>query len=350
MTNIQQQELNDARKGTLHFLGRIELQPVSSFDLGLVSGFITGTGFLTDLKSGCLNTVKSCTTGQKVIASMSEFVRPIREMLAKFIDALIDRIAATYGDYTPLMEWLGEFGKWAVSNLTGTLADVIPGWGYVQNCAAVYDGVKKTVTSCIKWIDQVFSGYGVKLLEGGPTIMAESLARHNLTAIAHGLKDTAVASTRIGLQAAGDAVSGVGAIINALTGILQRIANMVGYCVQRFLVSRTLDQARRQWNTKGVMLDDADQFLPWFKRASAFTPIIPAMTLLSGFVGHPYRFLQLITPTDQVIDQATFDQGVKHIEKLKSLATDYARSWQDSYKLKFISSDNLISARLAEIS
>ena len=349
MTTIQQEELADARRGTLYFLGRIDLQPVSSFDLGLVASFVTGTGFLKDLKQGTLQVVKSCDTGKKTVAGISEFIRPLREQIAKFIDALTDRFAALYGDYAPLMEWLGDFGSWAVNTLVGSLADIIPGWGYVQGAASIYDGVKQSVTGAINWISQVYSGYGVKLLEGGPTVMAESLARHNATALAGGLKDIAVASTKLGLQAAGDAVAGVGAIVGAVTGILQRIANLLGYCVQRFMVTRTLNQAKNQWDNKGPMIEDGDEFLSWFKRASVFTPIVPSLTLLSGFVGHPYRFLQLISPADQVTDQASFDKGVKHIEKLKSLATDYAKTWQDSYKLKFTSTDNLISARIADI-
>ena len=349
MMDIQQKELDDARRGTLYFLGRLDLQPVPSFDLGLVSNFVTGTGFLSDLKTGCLSIVNSCDQGKKVLEGISEYTTPIKDLIAGFIDALTDRIAQCFGESAPVMEWVGEFATWAISSLAGSLADIIPGWGYVQAASDLYDGVKQSIRSAIKWLGQLYSGYGVKLLQGGPTIMAEALARHNALGLAGGLKDIAVTGLNVGLTAAGDAVGGVGAIINALLGVLQRIANLLGYCIQRWLVGRSLNQARTQWESQGEMLKDAGQFLQWFKKAAAFTPIIPTMTLLSGYTGHPYRFLQLISSGSELINQKQFDKGVDHISKLKDLAKDYATEWQSGYKLQFTSADPVIAGTLKNL-
>ena len=347
--DIQQTELADARRGTLYFLGNISVNPAPSFDFGLVSNFVGNTEILHDLKDGALTIVKSCDKGRRAIDGIHTYTAPIRELFTRFFDSLIEKTGKLFGETAPVMDWVGEFASWAISSLVGSLESIVPGWGYVQNAADLYSGIKQSITSAIKWLGQCLSGYGVKLLEGGPVIMAQALARHSATGLAGGLKDIAVTSTKIGLQTAGDAAAGVGSIINALTGILQRIANLVGYCIQRVLVGRALDQARTQWIDKGPMLSDAGQFLQWFKRTSVITPIIPSLTLMSGFVGHPYRFLKLITEDDEIIDQKSFDKGVDHIDKLKSLAKDYAKEWQDSYKLKFTSSDNLIASRIADL-
>ena len=231
----------------------------------------------------------------------------------------------------------------------GSLADIIPGWGYVESAIDLYDGVKQSVVSALKWLGQVYSGWGVKLLDGGPVVMASAIARHNATSLAGGLKDIAITSTKIGLQAAGDAAGGVGSIFGMITGLLQRIANMVGYCVQRFLLNRTLSQARYHWDNKAELVTDQERFLEWFKRSCAVTPVIAGLTLQSGLTANPLRFLALITPTDEVISQDAYNKGVEHISKLKDLSKSYVNEYADNYKLKFSGTDNYTQARIDDI-
>ena len=348
MNNIQQAELDDARLGTLYFLGKIKVTRQPSFDIGLIGNFSSGTTVLTDLKHGAETVVNSCSAGRKVLDGLSQYTKPIRELMASFMDALTEMIFHQYGEYAAALEWVGEFGTWAVSSLVGSLADIIPGWGYVQAAADLYEGVKKSVLSAIKWLTQVASGWRVKLLEGGPSIIARALALHNAAGVASGLKDIAITSISTGLQAATDAAAGVGAIVNAVTGILQRIANLVCYCVQRFLLNKTINQAGFQWNNEGVMKTHHQQFNQWYQKAVLSTPVVAALTMISGFVGNPIRFLALINPDGEMIEQSQFDQGVKHIDKLKNLSSDYLKTYADCYKLKFSSDDKLVSARLSD--
>ena len=179
--------------------------------------------------------------------------------------------------------------------------------------------------------------------------MASAIARHNATALAGGLKDIAVASAGIGLQAAGDAAAGVGSIVSMITGLLQRIANIVGYCVQRFLLARTLNQAKYHWDNKAELVTDHDRFLEWFKRSCAVTPVVAGLTLQSGFVANPIRFLSLFTSGDELINQEAFDKGVQHIGKLKDLSKSYVKEYAESYKLNFKSADPVVSARVNQI-
>ena len=168
VSDIQQAQLDDARKGTLYFLGNLNMVSVPSFDIGLISNFVGGTSVLSDIKSASMTLLKKSDTGKAVVDGLSEFAKPIKDVVASFFDALTERLAAIYGDELFGLEWLGEFGSWAVSSFAGSLASVIPGWGYVQSAGDLYDGTKKAVLSAIKWLGQVYSGWGVSLLEGGP--------------------------------------------------------------------------------------------------------------------------------------------------------------------------------------
>ncbi len=347
--DIQQAELSDARRGTLYFLGKIEIIKQPSFDVGLIGNFATGTTIFSDLTHASISILASCTTGRQLLDGVSKVTEPIRQLIADFFEAVSHKLTALYGEALGAAEWLAEFTSWAVSTFAGSLGDIIPGWGYVQNASDMYDGVKKAVTGAIKWMDQVYSGWGVELLQGGPAIMAEAIARHNATRLAGGIKDIALVSVKTGLQAAGDGVAGVGSIIGAVTGILQRLANLIEYAVQRYLMNKIISKADYQWRNRGLMLTSHNKFNDWFKRACALCPITAALTISSGFTAHPYRFLAMISHDGEINSQEEFVAGVKHIDTLKKLAKEYINGYQDCYKIKFQSSDPVVKARLEEI-
>lgn len=348
MNEIQQKELADARRGTVYFLSNLEMIKKPSFDLGIISNFGSNTAILSDLQTATKTIVSSCDVGRKVIDGMEAKIAPIRQLFTSFFDALAKKLYDLYGEGVEALEWIGEFTAWAVSMLVGSLSDIIPGWGYVSGALDIYEGVKRSVLSAIKWLGQVFSGWGVELLQGGPSIISQAIARHNATSLAGGLKDIAIESVKMGLQAGGDAAAGVGSIIGAVTGILQRIANLIGYFAQRALMRRVITKASYQWGSDGELLHDHTAFNHWFKVACVTTPVIAALTMISGFVGHPYRFLSLISDDNEIIEQKDFDQGILYIEKLKSLSVNYIKEYQDAYKLEFTGSDKLVYSRLAD--
>jgi len=347
--NIQTAELDDSRKGSVYFLGQLQIEQKPSFDIGLINNFVSGTSVVSDLKNASSNLIKQVNKGKREIPGSERFIKPVRDSLSSFFDKMTENFLDLYGHNGVVVEWMEEFGTWAISSLVGTLADVIPGWGYVQSASALYDGVKQSVGSAIRWLKQVYSGWGVKLLDGSPTVIASAIAAHNAAGLAGGLKDIAITSAKISLQAAGDAVAGVGSIVNMITGILQRIANLVGYCIQRFLLLKTFNQASYHWDNKAELVTDHERFNAWFKKSCVCTPVIAALTMQSGFVANPMRFLALLTDDDEVISQEAFDKGVKHIEKLKSLSREYCRSYAEAYKLNFKSEDPVVSGRLNNI-
>ena len=349
MNTAQQIELDDARHGTLFFLGKLEIQKEPSFDLGLINNFVGSTSILSDLKNGSTILLQSCSAGKKLVDGLDKFKTKIQEALASFFDAITEKIADIYGDAGEILEWVGEFGTWAISTFAGSLSDIIPGWGYVQDAADIYDGIKTSVIKAVAWIGQIFTGWGVKLLEGGPAIMARSIAQHSASGLAGGLKDIAISSCKIGLQAAGDAAAGIGSVVGAVTGILQRMANLVGYCVQRFFLNRTINQASYQWENKGDMIDNHLIFNEWFNKACVCTPVVAALTLCSGNAANPLRFLKLLTPDNTIVNQSDYDKGIKHIAKLKALSGDYVREYTSGYHLTITSRESYTSGMLRNI-
>ena len=230
-------------------------------------------------------------------------------MVSVFFDSVHTRIIDMFGESSSVLEWAGEFLLWAASTFAGSVADIIPGWGYVQDAADLYDGINKGITNAHKWLSQVYRGWGVSLLEGGPEIISHGIMQHHITAIAGGLKDIAITSTKIGLHAAGDAAAGVGSIVGAVTGFLQRIVNLLCYAIQRYLLNRSFNQAQESWKNNDDLKNIHTTFNAWFKLAVTRTPVISALMMQSGLVANPIKFLSLLNTNNEVITQDKYDKG-----------------------------------------
>lgn len=356
---VQKKEMADARLGVLYFLGNTRAVPKPKLELGLVGSFVADTTALSDLKDASLWIVNHTGPGKKVVEGVTKAkdwvadkLKPITDLIKNFFNHLKIKIVETFGEAWDGIEAIAEYIVWATAELSQVLTNLIPGWGYVQSAADMYKGAKQAVVGVIRFVDQLYSGWGVKLMGGHPSVIANALARHSLVMIGSGLKDVAIAGVKIGLQAGGDALAGVGAVFSAVAGALQRIVALIDRFIQRFRVQAVLKRAHNEWlihKSDTCIASNHKQFSEWFQNAVITTPIIAALTLGSGFAGHPYRFLQLIHTGDQVVTQAQFDAGVKHIEKLKSLASKYVSSYVDDYRTDFVSDDELVKARLLEI-
>ena len=346
----------DARLGTIYFLGNTQALGVPKMEVGAFGSFVGNTTILDDMKTASLALVEATGPGRAAMAaagrvadSLKSALKPITDMIKSFFQSLLQKIMNVMGGDLDGVEAVSEYTVWAVAELTQVLSNAIPAWGYVQSAADLYEGVKRGVTGAYRFIDQMWSGYGVELLGGHPSVISNALARHSLAMCAGGFKDMAVAGAKIGLQAAGDAFAGVGALFSAITGLLQRIANMVARAVQRLKVKSILDRAKQEWlirDSDSGLVASHDDFSKWFQNSVITTPIIAALTLSSGFAAHPYRFLQLIDTTGDVSSQSDFDKGVAYIDKLKSISSLYIGEYVDAYRMTFVSDDKLVSARL----
>ncbi|WP_271272512.1 hypothetical protein [Aliamphritea hakodatensis] len=367
---VQVAEMADARLGAMYMLAHTEIKKVPSFSLDPVGSFVVDTTPLSDLKTGCTYLLNKSEKGRKVVAKVSavgdkvaavkgkvdakldEFKQYIMRKLSEYFGVMVSKIKTVYGESLVGIEWIAEFGMWAASSFAKGLADLIPGWGYVQSLADGYVGVRTAILKSKDFIEQMWSGYGVQLLGGHPSIIANALARHSAKGIAGGVKDVLVAGVNIGLEAAGDAAGGAGTIVSAVTGVLSRVASLVEYIIQRCLINKTLKSAKKAWdnrNSPGSVVNDHKRFSEWFQRAVVTTPVVAALTMGSGFAAHPYKFLQLIQPNAGLVGSSEYAKGVHHIETLKKLSNKYIQEYNDNYSVAFHSTEGVIAARLKEM-
>ena len=356
---VQKLEMADARRGVIYFLGNTQSVVVPKFDGGVFSSFIADPTCLSDLKNGSVFILEKTGPGKKIVQGVTKAkdaitgaLAPIYETIKGFFSHLYNKIVERFGNDADGIEAIGEYIVWAAAELSQAMTSLIPGWGYVQSAADMYKGARQAVIAAKEFVTQLYSGYGVKLLGGHPAIIANALARHSLAQFGGGLKDVAVGAGKIALQAGGDALAGVGALFSALTGALQRIANLVDRYIQRFQVQKVLRRARQEWairDSDASLVASHKQFSEWFQSAVILTPVVAAMVLGSGFAAHPYRFLALLKVGDEVVTGSQFSAGVKHIETLKGIAGRYVSNYIDNYRVKFVSDDKLIQARLNEL-
>ncbi|GLO63050.1 hypothetical protein MACH09_35580 [Vibrio sp. MACH09] len=369
---VQTQEMADARMGAMYMLAKTDYVKVPSFSAGhLFDNFVVGAEPLSDLKNvsmaiidktGVASKTKSLIekseTGKKLIETVSvvgeatsAVIQKIKTYISEFFRGLVEKAKLVYGDVLEDLGWFAEYAGWMVAEFAGNLSSLIPGWGYVQNAVDIYSGVKQAIFKSKDLITQMYAGRGVELLGGHPSIIANALARHSAVGVAGGLKKTAIATTKIGLEAAGDAFAGVGTLVSALSGMLERVVNFFDYMIQRSLVRKVLKKARKEWDKRGSttsMLNDHKTFSEWFQSAVVTTPIIAALVMGSGFVAHPMKFLSLMSSTE-IVSQAEYNKGVNYIDKLKDLSASYVQEYTDGYSVEFTSEDKLVAARLSEL-
>lgn len=362
--DVQQSEMADARRGIVYFLGNTKpVRQGLKLDFGIVSGFVGNTEIVQDVGKGALWMVEKVSVARGAVDAVkqkaqavkdwtADKLKPLTDLIERFFRDLQVRLGQKYGYLLDVCDALTECMGWLTSNFTKTLANAIPGWGYVQAAADIYTGAKGAIDGAWKGLQQLYSGWGVQLLGGHPSIIANALGRHALAMIGGGLKDIAIASGKIAAMGAGDAAAGVGALIAIVTDILTRVAGLVERLVQRFLLGRVFTQAAGEWRLRDSgngMVGSHKKFSEWFQGAVIGTPVVAALALNSGFAAHPYRFLKLLDTGGQVNTQAQFDSGVAHIDRLKSIGSDYVRSYIDAYSTSFESADKLVQARLHEI-
>lgn len=363
-SGVQVAEMTDARRGIVYFLGNTTTtRSGPKLDFGIVSGFVGNTEIVQDVGKGALWLVEKVTVArnaanavkakaQAAQAWTAEKLKPLTDLIARFFADLQAKLGAKYGYLMDGCDALTECSGWLASTFTKTLADAIPGWGYVQGAADVYAGAKTAVEGAWRGLQQLYSGWGVQLLGGHPSIMANALGRHALAMVGGGLKDIGLATGKVAMIAAGDAAAGVGALVAIVTDILTRVAGLVERLVQRFLLNRVFRQAAEQWRIRdngSAAIADHEAFSEWFQGAVIGTPVIAALALNSGFAAHPYRFLQLLDAGGTTTSQAQFDQGVTHIQKLKQIGGQYVRAYSDAFGTSFESTDKLVQARLQAV-
>ncbi|NOH63520.1 hypothetical protein [Vibrio sp. RE88] len=362
---VQVAQMADARMGAMYMLASTEITKVAKIsNAHFFSAFVVGTEPFTDFKDaamGLLNNTETMTklknskaakkiskAASKVAEVTTSMKNGIKDLLSDFFRTLLNKVSHVYGDLLHGLEWLTEVGTWLISKFAGNFADLIPGWGHVRSASALYSAVKKSVLKSKDLITQIYKGRGVELLGGHPSIISKTLARHSATGVLGGIKSVALSVAGI----AGATAAGIGSIISLIVAVLERIIKLVDFFVQRALLDKVLKRAKKEWHNRtanGSLVSDHKMFSEWFQSAVVTTPIVVALVMGSGFVGHPMKFAQLLTPKLDAVSQGEYDKAVVYIDKLKSLSTKYVQEYVGSYKIDFSSTDGVVNARLNEL-
>ncbi|MCG7498053.1 hypothetical protein MHO82_14375 [Vibrio sp. Of7-15] len=356
---VQRQDMADARMGATYMLAKTDISKIPSFSTDLAGNFLVGTEPLADMKNISMSLLQKTNAGRKVVSAVSvvgeaasAVIQKIKAMISEFFQGLLHKIKSVYGETLWAAEWVVEYGTWMAAEFAGNISNCIPGWGYVQNAADIYSGVKQAIFKSKDFVTQMYASRGVNLLGGHPSIIANALARHSLAGVAGGLKTAAVGITKTGLEAAGDAFAGIGTLVSALSGMFDRVIKAVDWMIQTCLVDSVLTRAKKEWNNRASstsLVHDHKRFSEWFQNSVITTPVIAALVMGSGFVAHPNKFLQLLNANGTITSQDSFSKGIVYIEKLKDLSTSYVQEYTDGYGVDFTSKDGMVSARLAEL-
>ncbi|WP_271271092.1 hypothetical protein [Aliamphritea hakodatensis] len=385
---VQADELANARLGIVYSLAHTDMNRVRSFSASPFNTLVVNTTAakdfiagqkaaysmgidaagqlidkspLKDMKDSAMAYLKESEALAKVkgaanvvIDGVSELKAKLKQLISDFFYMMLEAVKKRYGVNMQMMEILTDFVIWGTNTFATGLSAAIPGWGYVKTAAGMYADAKKAFLKSKMLIEQCYSGYGVELLGGHPSIIANALARHSVAGIASAAKGLAISSTSLGLSIAAD-VSGAGGsagmIFSVVTSIFNKIFNLVESLVQKFKVTSVLEDAKQMWRNRSnssSKLKDHKRFSEWFQHSVIATPVIASLTMNSGFAAHPYRFLQLLEPSGNDAMKADFAKGAKHIETLKKQAGQHIREFSGGYSVTFSSDEAIVEARLKE--
>ncbi|WP_064609331.1 hypothetical protein [Photobacterium sp. J15] len=356
---IQNNALAESRYATLCILANTEIKRELSFDTGLMGNYVGSLEPLNDLKDGCAFLLNQTMGGQKIVnavsyvgESLSAIMEKIKALIAGFFSETLQKIQEHYECFKTV-ECIAGMGTWLASEFADNLTNCIPGLDYYQNAGDMYEGMKTAVLKAKDFVNQMYKGIGVDLLNGHPTIIASALARHSLTSAAGGVAKAGVAATKIGLASAANVAGGWGFLVSMISGLLERIIKLVDTIVQSQQLKKVFGDAKEIWNSYRVsghdVIGNHDDFAKWFQGAVITTPIVAAIVMGSGCVNHPNSFLQLVNSHNMILEQGKFNKGVAYITELQKQSGKYFREYSENYGVVISSPDGFIESQFKSL-
>lgn len=351
---VQDKLLSEARTSVVFALANTEIEQALSFDSGLVGNYVGNLTPLHDLKSGCMALLKKTTGGAKAIEKVgkvgekiSKFIDKIKAKLASFFQGVMDKLRKQY-PYFVTATWAAEVGVWLASEFADNITTAVSGLSYVQNAADVYEGVKTATFKAKDFMNQMYRGIGVELLNGHPACISKALARHSLAGVAGGVAKASIASGKIAAETS-TLGSGVGMLVSVISGLLERVITLVDKVVQSNQIKNILSEAKDVWNNQPAgdhsILHNQKAFATWFQSSVIYTPVVAAIVMGSGLVSHPYYFLKLLDKNDIILTQHKFDRGVHYISELQKQSGAYIREYSDAYGVEISSPDGFLDSQ-----
>jgi hypothetical protein len=209
----------------------------------------------------------------------------------------------------------------------------------------VAKGLFTGVTKAIEFFDIKHKGENVVLESGHPDLVAKAITSAVGRSALVGLAEAALAGAKIALAGL---TAGVGQIINAVAGIIERILKFAVRFCDALALRRAFAAAKdyfRNANLGESIHRDANAFAKWFKGVIERSPIVAALVMNCGVAGDPMRFLKVTTESGKlVLVQGQFDKGVIYLNALKSAASDMIRDYQEQMRIS--SNDKICSSLL----
>ncbi len=232
---------------------------------------------------------------------------------------------------TELMDKFGivDMALGSVRNLINVLVSKL-----AASAAPIVGGAMNMVTGITQTIDRGMtnfkawkSGKGVVLSQGHPTSVVTAITTAMKASLFEGLWTTLKGATSIGLAAFG----GISAIVDMVVAGVEMLVKVIWRLVECSKIKSFCAEAAEHWgrNQGADFATKPFAFNAWFRKASAYIPAIPILTLNSGLCGSKMIFLQMFHATggpSSVISQDEFDKGVGYIDNhLKPWGAHYLK-------------------------
>jgi hypothetical protein len=264
-------------------------------------------------------------------------LQKVRDYLKDFIDAIIRQVKEKFGDF----EASAAMIKSLINVCMKFFAKEAAPW--VGGALDMAGGVAATLKAVITRFNTWKQGQGVRVIEGHPGVIVDSLKRAMTMSLFEGLYDTIKGA---GMTALNVATAGAAMIIQIVTALIEMIVKIVWRLAEVSHMDKVFGQAREYWKQRyehnGIHTKPYE-FTSWYRKSALNTPALSVITLNSGICGDKMHFLKMFSEDGKsVISQGDFDRGVAFVDGLKGYGADYL----ENCAYKFSSDDPYVTRLL----
>ncbi|EDL54326.1 hypothetical protein VSAK1_24875 [Vibrio mediterranei AK1] len=288
-------------------------------------------------------------------------LQKIKEILKKMCDKIQDILFGPAGDML-----LKRFCSWLVEKVAKNLFNLIKKHSSESKIAGVVKGVTKAVTQTADMIYNWRLGCGVTLLKSPAQDICSALTKAQGQRIIEGIGESVGSAAIIGAQITSASVNPAGPkFVGALAGILSKIFGEIIKFFEMRRIKTALTDAKTMWKdiqtrrqhlatqnlssqewVKGAQSGEYHIIPVWLRASLLSSPILASILMASGYLSHPYRFVQMISPLDSVMLQSDFNKSRRYIDRLKKDAGLNIRVIKKSRGFVFTSQNPAVSAML----
>ncbi|NID13858.1 hypothetical protein [Luteibacter yeojuensis] len=194
----------------------------------------------------------------------------------------------------------------------------------LSDAVGLIGGLVKATSAGLDRYSAYANGRGVVILPGVPTSTVDGIKRAMDLNLASGTYD--VLKSAGGLALTGLSAGTVSTVVNVAFSVVEALVLLSWRAHDYFYLATFREEARAHWaarNGNTPFHARPTAFNDWYRPMALRVPVVPCLTLLSGVCGDKMRLLRMFDKEGEVITQARFDAGVKHLDRLKGWGTKY---------------------------